>query len=1517
MGKKLWIGTLIAAVLAGGVPPVGVTAQETDSSVRAADILVENVEETETAEDETSTINPVEEQALTIDTADDEALNNIGTEPGVYPVGYEEDEGEPVVYASMSEVMIGGKSKIKEKLDKDAVAEVYLAGPDGKKAALTGSTGGFYWSEYDQETEFWNSFYLYRPSVKGTYQVILKDKEGNTYQGGKVIVTDESVVTEANIPYEYDSLGKYVILCLEGVNLGNGDRVHPTLSYQGKVMTKETGEVLNDCGLLYYRLEKLDPAEWEKEGGFGLDLQLEGGKNRVQGTVRFNQCSPYYIMDSLEHAWYDPDDGLTRFQFKEGLNIPAGETVSLRLQQYDEGQILSGSGKISGDGLVSVTLKNEAGEPVAPVKISEWTDSPEEEYYNMTADWGGVEHERITAKICYYPKTDMFHDHEIYPDIASDSAAADSEILSPETVSLRDYDYYNWPPADSVYTDEQKVEIAINSYEDAFDGYSGDLTATILGHTAKLSFKEVTHGNAGTPFFVGTIDLGSDRLTEGVYSATLKKGEQVVGSIGPIYAIEHDKLYLTNLYHDIRNEDTLCVTIDSQDINKEYLKAHETPRGISAKELWENGGYRLEAFAPDGTPVSLQITSIEMSNNGIGTDMNLKMPLPEEARNYSGLFLRLTRNGRVGQIFDDDRQLVSYYEGYLAKALWRDALFKTECITDQQGYFFQMTGYPDICIAQNYNPMDCLDICRQRDITPIQYPMHVVVTKVNRTKPECSFTFNKEDMTWDECHYSLTYKFKASDLTGLSPDIPYALHWYDDAGTYYTTNRREGYIRSYRRGGQEEKLTGVTINVRSPEVGVGQTLQLSYQKQPSGATVNSVSWSSSNTKIAAVDKDTGLVHGISEGEAKITLTADGKKDTVTVLVVKQQIPLTAITLDRTDLAVKVGEAKTIGVTRTPENATETVSFVSDHPEVVAVSATGAVKGLKPGTATITVSGGQAEPKQCLVTVTASLQSLRLDQHSADLHPDDKLELTALVSPAAEGAYVYTWDVTKDHEKDIVSYTQKENGKKLEITALTPGSIKITVTAADADDPTHSLSDSATIWVTGTDLMNGTESEEAAKIGEELDKSDNPSGLWIADLAESYEYNGMPVEPNVAVYAGRVRLRLGKDYTVTCKNNRGPGTGILTVTGKGSYKGKLEQDFLIVSPTGKGSKSIKKATVTLPSKGQYTYTGSPVTPEPVVSLAGETLTPGTDYTLTYFKNTDAGTGYVLVTGTGDYTDAAKKSIKILPVDLSAAGDAVSVKPADAEYRSAGAVPDVVITYTAEGKTWTLRNGVDYKLTVKNNKKTGTATLNVNGLGNFKKSKSVDFKVIAGDLGSLYMDVPDVEYKAKQKIGYFMSKVKVYDENGKALKQKTDYTLNYFDLTTGEEFTAATVVSAGDQIRVTAVGQGNYAGSVKEAEYRIVAKGELKNITKVKPDKIPDQIYDAGAKTPNVRIPGLNESQYEIVGYSNNTEKGTGRVFVRGTGDYCGLKILTFKIVPADAKTNYLGFWRGNAFVKNGH
>ena len=40
--------------------------------------------------------------------------------------------------------------------------------------------------------------------------------------------------------------------------------------------------------------------------------------------------------------------------------------------------------------------------------------------------------------------------------------------------------------------------------------------------------------------------------------------------------------------------------------------------------------------------------------------------------------------------------------------------------------------------------------------------------------------------------------------------------------------------------------------------------------------------------------------------------------------------------------------------------------------------------------------------------------------------------------------------------------------------------------------------------------------------------------------------------------------------------------------------------------------------------------------------------------------------------------------------------------------------------------------------------------------------------------------------------------------------------------------------------------------------------------------------------------LEAKDYEIVGYIANRSKGTGKVVIRGTGDYSGVKEVTFKI-----------------------
>lgn len=61
-----------------------------------------------------------------------------------------------------------------------------------------------------------------------------------------------------------------------------------------------------------------------------------------------------------------------------------------------------------------------------------------------------------------------------------------------------------------------------------------------------------------------------------------------------------------------------------------------------------------------------------------------------------------------------------------------------------------------------------------------------------------------------------------------------------------------------------------------------------------------------------------------------------------------------------------------------------------------------------------------------------------------------------------------------------------------------------------------------------------------------------------------------------------------------------------------------------------------------------YTGEALTPEPTVVLSGVTLREGTDYTVSYADNTNAGTGTVIITGTGNYYSTVRKGFTIYPI-----------------------------------------------------------------------------------------------------------------------------------------------------------------------------------------------------------------------------------------------------------------------------
>lgn len=125
-----------------------------------------------------------------------------------------------------------------------------------------------------------------------------------------------------------------------------------------------------------------------------------------------------------------------------------------------------------------------------------------------------------------------------------------------------------------------------------------------------------------------------------------------------------------------------------------------------------------------------------------------------------------------------------------------------------------------------------------------------------------------------------------------------------------------------------------------------------------------ITYSSSNSKIAAVNSK-GVITGKKVGTAKIIVKAGSKKVIVTVKVTKiKTTKLTGVPKTKT---VNRGKTFTIKAVATPRNTDEKVTYRSSNKKIATVTSKGVVKGIRKGTATITVQSG-SKKLTCKVTV---------------------------------------------------------------------------------------------------------------------------------------------------------------------------------------------------------------------------------------------------------------------------------------------------------------------------------------------------------------------------------------------------------------------------------------------------------------------------------------------------------------------------------------------------------------------
>ena len=141
------------------------------------------------------------------------------------------------------------------------------------------------------------------------------------------------------------------------------------------------------------------------------------------------------------------------------------------------------------------------------------------------------------------------------------------------------------------------------------------------------------------------------------------------------------------------------------------------------------------------------------------------------------------------------------------------------------------------------------------------------------------------------------------------------------------------------------------VTVKAPSVKFAKKSAVVYKGKTATvkatlAGVSSVTYKSSNTKIATVNSKTGTVKGIKAGTVTITATS-GKLKATYKLTVKNP----TFTLTKSSATIAKGKTTTIKSKAAPASK---VTYISSNRKVATVTSKGVVKGIRKGKATITV-----------------------------------------------------------------------------------------------------------------------------------------------------------------------------------------------------------------------------------------------------------------------------------------------------------------------------------------------------------------------------------------------------------------------------------------------------------------------------------------------------------------------------------------------------------------------------------
>lgn len=665
------------------------------------------------------------------------------------------------------------------------------------------------------------------------------------------------------------------------------------------------------------------------------------------------------------------------------------------------------------------------------------------------------------------------------------------------------------------------------------------------------------------------------------------------------------------------------------------------------------------------------------------------------------------------------------------------------------------------------------------------------------------------------------------------------------------------------------------------------TLEVTYD--PADTTDSKkVTWTVKDESILSLTQkgewnEKALITAKKSGSTTVTAKVGKFTKTVNVTV---RIPMTeaSLDLDSDRITLHKGESTQVTVSYLPKNTSDRIEPIwRAEDESVAVVEDGMILAKKAGTTTLHAMVGPFDGSQSQLSCQVTVKEYTVTFVGADgktlmtLPGEYGKSLTNLDAGNKE----IPWTLTGDANSYFMGWYTETDGKG---TAVNENTIlyddmtlypyfKATNEADFYVKPIGSMNYTGSaikpeVYVyhedvllkKGTDYTLTYQNNKLVNDGADLDKiptviitgkgkyegytaqatfTITPKSLSHVDIkAEniSVEYTGSVQKVRPTILDGTRALVSNVDYTLEYTDTatgayKDAGTYKVKITGKGNYSG-TRYVYITISRRI----LMEEVSISVPSSVRFNnghaYTSEKdieaCKPPVTVKYGGASLIENVDYTLSYSNNTQVGTGKVTVKGMGSYIGSKTVSFTITGTDIAGVSASGIL---DQEY-TGSSITQKNMLLTDKSKN-TLREGLDYTVSYKNNVEIGKASVIFTGKNAYTGTLTKTFTIKAYNIfqnEQIYGPENAGTQAALQTA--LVSDTVEFDKagagpqvqvtfKGKLLQEGTDYKISY------RNNTVATENNTAQKPLVVITGTGRFTGEITR-EYTITKKS-LKKVS----------------------------------------------------------------------------------------